>query len=296
MWAAQTGPLDLLVQVLLAVTGASYLWGVRRLGRVGRLWPVARSAAFAGGLLSIWVAVGSGLARHDDTNVTVHVAQHLLLMMVAPPLLVLGRPILVAVQAARRPGQVRITHLLHSRTVRVAGHPVLAWAVYLASMYAMLANRPVYGFLVDHPLCHDAGHAGLVLAGLLYWEPLLGGGLARRMGPPSRVVSVLANMPFEVLVGLWLRYQTRPIDRLNTVADTQRAGEVFIVGATALSTLWLAVIVTQLGAAAWREERRAALDPGPAVWSTPWWAAERAAVGPPRAVGKHPLRSRRADL
>lgn len=268
----QSGGLDLLAQALLVATAAFYLFCLRRLVRRGREIPWRRATAFLAGLLAVWIAVGSGLAAYDDTNVTVHVVQHLLLMMVAPPLLALGRPVVVVMQAGTRRRQVRLARVLSSRAARVLTHPAMTWSVYFASMVAMLADRPVYHYLINHPLVHDASHAWLILIGILYWEPLVGGATSgRRVSHPLRAIAVLASMPFEVVVGIWLRYQTTPLDPVNSVADTQRAGEAFVVGAALVSTAWLVTILVQWGGAALREDRRIAARPPSGEWTTPWW-------------------------
>jgi len=51
-----------------------------------------RRAAFAGGLIALWLALGSPLAELDEQLLTAHMAQHLLLMTVAAPLILLGAP------------------------------------------------------------------------------------------------------------------------------------------------------------------------------------------------------------
>lgn len=281
----QTGVPDLLAQVLLAATAVLYLIGLRRLGRRGRRIAPWRAAAFLTGLVGLWVAIGSGMAGYDDTNVTVHVVQHLLLMMVAPPLLALGRPLVIAMQVGPRGFQVRTARILGSAPVRFVTHPVIGWSTYFALMAVMLTDRPVYHYIVHHQAAHDASHVLVIGAGLLYWEPLLGGVTAgRRLSHPVRVASLLASMPFEVLIGIWLRYQTTTLDPVSTLADTQRAGEAFIVGASVVSTLWLVGVVIQWGGAALREERRAALRSAGGEWSRPWWVeapeANAAVEGP----------------
>lgn len=276
----QTGPLDLAATALLAVSAAFYLVAVRRLARRGRRWAPGRTAAFLAGLATVWIAVGSGVAAYDDSSVVVHIVQHLLLMMASPPLLALGHPVTLAAQGSPRAAQVRINRFLRRPVVRAVTHPAPAWALYLAAMAVMLADRTVYDYLVAHPLVHDAGHGLALLAGLLYWQPLVGGDGPHRPSHAARVVSVLANMPFEVLVGLWLCYQTTPVDPINTLGDTNTGGEAFVVGATLLSTLWLAVVVAQWAAFAFREDRRASGRPAaapagtagvPTGWSIPWW-------------------------
>jgi cytochrome c oxidase assembly factor CtaG len=147
----QTTPLDLVAQAVLICAGAAYGAGVQRLAAAGRRWPVRRSIAFWSGLLAVWVAVGSRLAAYDDSVVTIHVVQHLLLMMLAPPLMVLGQPMVLASQAAGRRVQARLVRLMNG-PLRVMTNPVAVGVAYLGSMFVMMADRPVYAYLVGHDL------------------------------------------------------------------------------------------------------------------------------------------------
>jgi cytochrome c oxidase assembly factor CtaG len=156
-------------------------------------------------------------------------------------------------------------------------------------MAVMIVDRSAYLYLDTHDLAHDASHVVLLTAGLLYWEPLLGGSTRRRLSHPVRIVAVLANMPFEVMIGIWLRYQSRPIDRLHTLADTHTGGEAFIVAATLASTIWLLVMIGGWAAAALREERReehsagrkSASTDAQGGWTVPWWVQRDDLTGSP---------------
>src|ERR1700731_2627366 len=57
-----------------------------------------RLAAFLAGIVSLWIAIGSPLEAFDDVSLTVHMVQHLLLMAIAPPLILLGAPALPLLQ------------------------------------------------------------------------------------------------------------------------------------------------------------------------------------------------------
>jgi hypothetical protein len=83
---------------LEGLLGAGYLLGVHRLAVRGRRWAPRRTASFLGGVLVLVIALQSGLASLDDIF-WVHVIQHLALMMVAPPLLVAGAPLVLGMAA-----------------------------------------------------------------------------------------------------------------------------------------------------------------------------------------------------
>jgi putative membrane protein len=71
-----------------------------------------RPAALMAGLFSLWVAVASPLASMDRHSLTAHMAQHLILMTVAAPLILLGAPAITSPQGPNRlraPGGI-VTH------------------------------------------------------------------------------------------------------------------------------------------------------------------------------------------
>src|SRR5947209_5944110 len=84
--------------VVLGVTAGSWvylrgvgrLWGRAGIGRGVRRW---QAAAFAGGLATLIVALLSPLDALDDALFSAHMVQHLLLVLVAAPLIVLGAPL-----------------------------------------------------------------------------------------------------------------------------------------------------------------------------------------------------------
>src|SRR5581483_11549129 len=94
----------------LALYGAVYLWAAHR---TGSRWPIRRTLAFMAGLLSIVIALESGIDSYDDRLLSVHMVQHMILLMLAPLLLLAGQPALLALKAlpsarSRR----RLAHIL----------------------------------------------------------------------------------------------------------------------------------------------------------------------------------------
>ena len=241
----QSGPLDLLADGIEVMAVALYLLGVRRLARRGRHWSRWSAAAFLGGVAVVWIAIGSGLAAYDEINVTMHVIQHVLLMMIAPPLIALGKPVTLASQAASRRRQVRILKLVHSPVVAVLTFPIVAWIVYYVTMYAYFMTG-LYPYSIAHPLFHDATHLWFFGVGLLYWQPIVGLDPTRwRMSYPVRIGSLFLGMPFEAFLGIGITELPKPISPINTLANTHTAGDTFWILAMIVTGLCLGTVVLQ---------------------------------------------------
>jgi cytochrome c oxidase assembly factor CtaG len=242
----QTDRLALAADVVDLVAVFLYLTGVRRLAARGRRWSPPATAAFITGIACIWLAVGSGLAGYDDLNATIHMIQHALLMMVAAPLVAMGKPITLASQATRRPTQMRILRLVHSRSAMNLTNPVTGWFLYYGAMYACFLDRRVYHFLLIHPLAHDGSHVLLVMIGYLYWQPLIGGDpTRRRLAHRARMTSTLTGTTAECILGVAIVSFRRPFDPINTLGDTHAAGAALVVLALVTCGLCATVMAGQ---------------------------------------------------
>jgi len=93
------------VTVLVVICAGLYGWGVVRVARrhPARPWPLWRTGMFAGGLAVIVIATQSGVGAYDDVLFWDHMVQHLMLIMVAPPLLIFGQPMTLLLHASRNP-------------------------------------------------------------------------------------------------------------------------------------------------------------------------------------------------
>src|SRR5450755_2517418 len=87
----------------LLLTAVVYLRGWTSLRRAGSTEvPPWRAATFLGGLLSVWIALASPLDTFSGFLLAAHMLQHMLLMMVAPPLILLGAPLIPIVRGLPR--------------------------------------------------------------------------------------------------------------------------------------------------------------------------------------------------
>jgi len=250
-----------------AVALVAYGWGVRRAAR----WPAARAGAFALGVGAVLLALASGIDAWAERLLSVHMVQHLLLTLVAAPLLVAGAPLALALRALPRGGGRALARALRSPVVRVVAHPLVAWALLPALVLASHLT-PLYEEALHHPLVHAAEHAAYLGAALLFWLPVLGAEpLPHRPGAVGRLLYLLLAMPAMAAAGVVLTLDERvrypsylaPARALgvDALADQRAAGTIMWVAGSALAAAltvlaaWLALLAEERRAVA-REARQ----------------------------------------
>lgn len=216
--------------VVTAVAAVLYGVGVRRLGARGRAWPVARTAAFAAGLLALTLATSSGLARTDTERFSHHAVQHVLLGMVAPLLLALGAPVTLALQAAARSTRTVLLRVVDHPAAAALTHPAVGWGLFGGTLFALYLT-PLFGLSLRNDLVHVGVHVHFLTAGCLFFWPLVGTDPVRRRLPhPARLLSVLLLVPVHAVLGLALLGLSEPLgDGPWSLAD-QRAGAAVLWG------------------------------------------------------------------
>jgi cytochrome c oxidase assembly factor CtaG/polyferredoxin len=155
-----------------------YLRGWRILHRsLPVRFPVWRAWAFTTGLGLVWIAVASPLDAFAGLLLSVHMVQHLLLLMAAPPLLLLGAPILPMLRGLpRRFAREGLGPFLIWPPLRRVGsaitHPTVCWlamAVTLVGWHAPAA----FGLTLRSSLWHKTEHVCFLCASLLFWWPVI---------------------------------------------------------------------------------------------------------------------------
>jgi cytochrome c oxidase assembly factor CtaG len=163
---------------------------------------VLRSLSFFGGLATIVLATQSSIGAYDDVLFSVHMVQHLMLIMVAPPLLVVGRPVTLLLHASRNPLHTWTKAVIRSRVVTALTCPPVAAVLYAAT----IVGTHLTGFMnltLQHENVHDAEHVLYLVVGYLYFLPLLGSEPIRwKMSFPTRFLLLALSMPVDTFVGV----------------------------------------------------------------------------------------------
>ncbi|MEX2113046.1 MAG: cytochrome c oxidase assembly protein [Pirellulales bacterium] len=171
-------PFDPWLLAALAASGSIYLrgWLVLRQRDVDR-WRLGRLAAFGGGLAATYLALASPIEPFASLLLQVHMVQHLLLMLVAPPLIWLAWPLLPMMRGLpREVRMVWVAPLVRSRALRRVfarlTHPLVAWPVFVAVTWLWHIPRN-YELALSSSGWHLLEHACFVVAGLLFWYPVV---------------------------------------------------------------------------------------------------------------------------
>ena len=253
----------LLVGGLLAAA-ITWLLLVRRvaIAHPGRPVPAMRTGAFLGGLAVIAVALLSGIERYDTTLFSVHMVQHLLLMLVAAPLIALSAPVTQLLRVASPAWRRRVVGFLHSGPMSGLGHPVVAWVTFTLVMWISHFS-PLFDAALENPLIHDAEHVAFLAAGLLFWWPVVAADPApRRLTYPVRALYLLLQMPPSSFLGMLITFAAAPLYPhyvtlgspygIAALADQQTAGGIMWLAGDVVFIVAILIVV-----AAWmRHEER----------------------------------------
>jgi putative membrane protein len=205
---------------VLALLGSMYTrgwWHVRR-RRAGRqaLATAWRLAAYLGGLAILGVALMSPIDVLGGQLFTMHMIQHLLLVMLAPPLLLLANPLpffLWALPAGARhaAGSLLNRESPWRRALRSMTAPGLVWMGFVA-VFIGWHDPHAYDAALRSDLVHDLEHLTFFAAGMLYWWQVIGAGpRLRSLSRAMRLVFLLATIPVNMAAGVAISFANQPI-------------------------------------------------------------------------------------
>jgi putative membrane protein len=221
--------------VALAALAASFGRGVQEVwsrGGAGAVVPRWRATAFAGGLATLLLAQSPPVHELAEQSFAGHMAQHMLLLVVAGPLLAAagaGLPLMLAlpVGGRRRVARLRacgparwLRRPAHRAQIVVGVHGAVLWAWHLPAPYLAAEGRPAV---------HVAEHGSFVVAAWLLWSAVIGPRRQRLEGPVAFLALFAAGMTAAAL-GAVLTLAPAPLYPApafpagDPLGDQQRAG------------------------------------------------------------------------
>ncbi|WP_189059332.1 cytochrome c oxidase assembly protein [Longimycelium tulufanense] len=254
---------------LAVIAVAGYVAGVRRLRQRGEPWPVVRTVSWLAAWCIVALATSSGLARYGYVLFSAHQVQHAMLSLLAPTLLVVGRPVTLALRALpteadrRWPGPREwLSTGLKARRARWILHPHIAMAVHMVASVGMYFLGLYEVMLRSHAL-HLSLFGLALVSGYVFWWGAVG--LDENPCRPGRrqramLLTMAVSMPVFLGLGVlgkttsagadWFAQLGRPWGP-SVLADQRLGGVILAIGTTALTLFVVAGIL--LGARTRRE-------------------------------------------
>ena len=180
----------------LLLTAAVYLRGWILLRGAGVPFvPPWRAVSFLLGLLSVWIALASPLDTFSSFLITAHMLQHMMLMMLAPPLILLGAPLIPLVRglpvfAAREFAGPFLNWRVATRVGNALIHPLVALLLMGLVNFAWHTPR-LYELALASSSWHEVEHACFFLVSLVFWWPVVQPWPSRSHWPRWTVVPYL---------------------------------------------------------------------------------------------------------
>jgi cytochrome c oxidase assembly factor CtaG len=158
---------------------------------------------FFAGLVVTYLALQSPIHAYSHRLFSVHMVQHLVLMMVAAPLLVLGTPVELALRASSPEVRSRVlVPLLRSRGASLLSNPVVCWSAFTIVLWASHFTS-LYEDALGSQAIHGLEHVLYLVAAVLFWRPVIGLEPGpSRISPPARILYLFLAMPQMAFLGL----------------------------------------------------------------------------------------------
>ena len=246
-----------LVVISLSLTATLFIIGLYRLhGRSIRRW---EALCFALGWLALFVALVSPMHAWGQVLFSAHMTQHEILMLVAAPLLVLGRPLIAFLWAlplnwSRALGNVAKIRPLN-RLWRTLTIPLVAWGLHAVALW--IWHIPLlFEAVLHYESVHTAQHLSFLVSALLFWWALIHGpqgamgyGAAVlylfttsiHSGVLGALITLAGSVWYPSYVGLTNSWGLTPLEdqQLGGLIMWIPAGLVYVVAGLALFAGWL---------------------------------------------------------
>lgn len=265
--------LDLFVLVNLVAVGTTYLWAAGRVTRMARAvdrvqpgrrrWPLGRTLAFLTGSCLVAITATGPLDAWAHQLFWPHMLGHLIIMMVAAPLIVLGSPVRLTFHNLPPHGRRVLVRVLRSPTMLLVTRPWFGWLLFAGVLIGSHLPPVMSWVLTDHDAMSMIERPVYLIAALIFYYPLIGDDLiARRPAASVRLVSLGLMMIPETVLGMVIHLSPVVLYRpyadaaaslgVSALTDQHFAGALMWALAMVLDGLWMMLAAVEW----WREQVR----------------------------------------
>lgn len=215
--------------IILALLALEYMY-LRAMLRAGENSTKKQRRFFLAGLATIAFAVTTPFGAHSATLFWCHMVQHITVMMITGPLLVLGTP---------------STFHPKNKLFRTFTSPVLSWILYATVMVGVHLPGP-HQFIMKNPFIHSFVEVPVyaVVSYFFYFNLLDRNLQGRVVSPAMSVISLLLMMVPETLTGFFIYAAPKSIyGGMFEILDQRRGGSIMWSGGMIVDTVWMSFAV-----------------------------------------------------
>ena len=254
---------DLFIVINLALLISLYLVGVARVRGKSLAWPWLRTASFFVGIGLLAIAYLGPFETLAHTFFWAHMGQHLLVMMLAAPFIVLSNPVALTVLATQGRVRAGIIRALRSPVALFLINPVFTWILFVTVLVGSHITPVMEWVIGDHDVMAFIERPMYLIAALLFYYPLVGNDMcARRPKAAYRVLSlglmmipetVLGAVIFLAPVTLYPTYvYTSSAAGWDPFFDQQLAGALMWALTMVIDSFWMMLAAVEW----WKSEER----------------------------------------
>ena len=196
-------PIEPSVAIPVVIAATMYIRGWGRLRRrLPQRFELRHAAVFLAGLVTLVLALASPVDALTDRWLSAHMVQHLLLMVVVPPMLWMGAPVVPLVVGLPRSISWMVLAVTRApvgrRLTRWLLHPSVGWIAFALAFWVWHAPA-LYDLAFDSDLWHHVEHACFLVSALLFWRPVILAWPAQTIWPRWTMVPYLGLAMFQSL-------------------------------------------------------------------------------------------------
>jgi cytochrome c oxidase assembly factor CtaG len=202
-------PIEPSVGIPVAIAAVVYLRGWSRLRlRLPRHFCARHAVVFLAGLTTLLLALAAPVEALTQRWLSVHMVQHLLLMVVVAPMVWMGAPVAPLLVGLPRPIRIAVLAFTNARVgrrvTRWLVHPGVGWCAFALSFWVWHIPA-LYALATGSELWHHVEHACFLVSALLFWRPVILAWPARATWPrwamiPYLALAMVQSLPLAVIL------------------------------------------------------------------------------------------------
>jgi putative membrane protein len=209
-------PEIILSLVLAATIHLAGRWRLKQRGG-GQVIAPWRTAAYLGGLAVLWLALMSPIDVLSSQYFFMHMIQHLLLVMIAAPLLLIGNPMPIMLWGLPSTLRLEVGQWLRPdatfrRVVAAVTRPGLVWLYFVVAVVGW-HDPNAYNATLESDIVHDLEHISFFGTAILFWWHVTGVAprMHKRLSTGARIGYTLAAVPPNAITGIAISFASAPI-------------------------------------------------------------------------------------